>query len=102
MWKIIPLLLCLATPAWADSDPWGNVYPAECQDVSGITVQTIVVSKLPVMLHSESRCGAWLQRPQGSIIYVLKTCSYPRAEVVKHELTHECMNRLHGDPRWHQ
>lgn len=101
MWKIIPILLCLTTPALADTDPWGNIYPAQCADLSGISVQTIMVNNLPIAHDTASRCGVWLQRPGGNVIYILKTCSKPRAEVLSHELCHEAMWRETGDPRWH-
>lgn len=98
---ILITFLTIPSLAFADADPWGNEYPAECADLSGIKVQVIDVGHLPVQPDTASRCGVWLQRPGGTVIYLLKTCDKPRAEVLRHELTHECMNRLHGDPRWH-
>jgi hypothetical protein len=97
----IVFLLTISTPAFAESDPWGNNYPARCENWRDYAIQVIEVGHLPVKAETSSRCGVWLQRPSGSIVYVLKSCSQPRAEVLRHEFTHECMFQQTGDPRWH-
>ena len=90
-------------PALADKDPWGNQYPPQCsrEALAAIKVQVIEVRNLPVKPDTASRCGVWLERAGRSIIYVLESCTYSRAEVLRHELCHEAMDRATGDARWH-
>ena len=95
------MLTLISSVALAESDPWGNNYPARCENWRDYAVPVIEVLNLPVRPHTGSRCGLWVQRPSGNLVYLLKGCDKPRDEVLRHEFTHECQYRLTGDPRWH-
>lgn len=100
------MFLTIPGLAFAETDPWGNTYPPQCEDVSGLKVTVIEVDHLPVKLGTASRCGVWLQRSGKSVIYLLKRCvvdgrAVTKAELLHHELCHERMWRLTGSPEWH-
>jgi hypothetical protein len=105
--RIPAILLAItmaSTAANADSDPWGNVYPPQCADLSGINLPVITVSKLPLQFGTASRCGAWLDRAEGHLILLLtpeKCHTATRAETLRHELCHEAMWRATGSAYWH-
>ncbi len=101
--RVALLISFLTIPglAFADQDPWGNEYPAECADLSGVKLRVVEVGHLPVKPETASRCGVWLERPGGPIVYLLKTCSEPREETLRHEACHQRMFEMTGDPRWH-
>jgi len=100
--------LTLSTPAHADTDPWGNAYPAACTkeaSISAARALTIVeVNNLPVTKGTTSRCGFYDDRFDPPLIYVLKTCrvdgrTVSRDEILRHEGCHAL--RPGGDPEWH-
>jgi len=94
----------IALPALAqDKDTFGNIYPPECSDLSDVRIPVIEVD------------GAWLDKAAGGetaginglwsrthVIYIKKGLNAERrADIIRHELCHEKMWRLTGDPRWH-
>lgn len=97
------LAACAATPNSAGRDFLGNVFPAECADLSNLNVSIIETRETEVILWDHGRGagnrGGWL-RP-GVIAIAGGLDARTRAEAIEHELCHEKMYRLTGDPRWH-
>lgn len=98
MRQFLAIALCLiAAPAFADTDTWGNVYPAQCsiEATANVKLPIITVGKLPYA-PGHKAAGLWIERPSGNVILIKSGLSDTvRADAIRHELCHEIAGEWH-------
>lgn len=87
--------------ALADQDPWGNVYPRQCEgELPSIPVYAVSQRFLDVATGARSRYGVW--SPTMNVAYILKGLSPKmRAATEKHEFCHAHLKALGLNPYFH-
>lgn len=92
------------------TDPWGHVYPKECQRDLSWLAKTLTVVREDLKAKKKGtgtgrQLGYWWHefKTKQSTIYIdiriTDTATYDN--VLQHELCHELMWRIRGDPKWH-
>lgn len=94
---LLPILLCISTPALADSDPWGNRYPPECSEAAlagvSITVKPVPQRVVDMACHATGRFGCFTRTG----VALVRDGLSPEmlAEVVRHEKCHKVAGEWH-------
>lgn len=102
------MLAACATGVPVDKDFLGNVYPAECRDVSDIDIKVRDTSveamrKLTGFTTRRHLYSVWLNfvfKPH-EIWIDQDLPPHLRADIIRHEKCHEKMWLLTGDSNWH-